>query len=158
MLALDSTAGDTGVNGLWAFAVRSGAGDPFIAGIGHDTMTGGDGADVFRYGSPVEGGDLVTDFQTGLDRFELDALTFGFTNGTTVAQGINFAVIGATYADNAVSASEHAAGRAAFILDGDGRLIHDTNGVDPGYTVVATVANNGAPAAVAASDITLTSR
>jgi len=58
--------------------IGTGGGDTIIGGGGGDTLTGGGGADTFRYtstsDSTVANQDVITDFQTGLDRIDLTAL------------------------------------------------------------------------------------
>lgn len=49
----------------------AGAGNDRIAGgAGADLLTGGAGADAFIYFAAAEGGDAITDFQSGVDKFE----------------------------------------------------------------------------------------
>jgi len=61
--------------------IRGGAGnDLIIGGEGSDTLVGGDGLDVFFLDS-YQGGDLITDFMDGVDRFNLSSgLSFGSLN------------------------------------------------------------------------------
>lgn len=44
--------------------------DALIGGLGNDTAAGGSGADVFRF-ETGDGDDVITDFETGVDRIEL---------------------------------------------------------------------------------------
>ncbi|MCO6417185.1 hypothetical protein JYK14_13575 [Siccirubricoccus sp. KC 17139] len=50
--------------------------DTLEGGTGDDALTGGAGADHFLF-SANEGTDYVTDFQSGIDRIELDSASFG---------------------------------------------------------------------------------
>jgi Ca2+-binding RTX toxin-like protein len=79
---------DTGAQ-VYGFAgndVLSGNGgnDVFYGGLGADTVSGGSGAEDFfflRYdGSFNEGGDVFTDFATGVDRITVSRFWFGFGN------------------------------------------------------------------------------
>ena len=50
-------------------------GDDRITGLqAGDTLTGGDGSDVFIYESIVDGGDVITDFQVGVDLIDLSVV------------------------------------------------------------------------------------
>jgi Ca2+-binding RTX toxin-like protein len=51
--------------------------DIFIGGSGADVLTGGAGADLFVYKAVGEGGDTITDFTLGVDKFEFSASAFG---------------------------------------------------------------------------------
>jgi Ca2+-binding RTX toxin-like protein len=51
--------------------------DTFIAGGGADVLTGGAGADLFVYKATGEGGDTITDFTSGVDKFQFTASVFG---------------------------------------------------------------------------------
>ena len=59
--------------------IGSVAADVLIGGGGADTLTGGLGADTFRYlaisDSTAASQDLITDFQTGVDRIDLTAIS-----------------------------------------------------------------------------------
>ncbi|MFH1912890.1 MAG: S8 family serine peptidase [Pseudomonadota bacterium] len=58
--------------------ISGGAGNDLISGgLGADTLTGGSGNDTFYYGSPDEGGDLVTDFEYLADLFHFAYAEFG---------------------------------------------------------------------------------
>jgi serralysin len=66
--------------------LRGGDGDDRIdGGNGGDTLLGEAGADTFVYHSLGDGGDRISDFQSGVDRIELSAAGFGLTAGATVA-------------------------------------------------------------------------
>ncbi|MEG4473467.1 calcium-binding protein [Microcoleus sp. M2_C5] len=51
--------------------------DIFSGGSGADILTGGSGADLFVYKAAGEGGDTITDFTVGVDKFEFTASAFG---------------------------------------------------------------------------------
>ncbi|MCC3475035.1 MULTISPECIES: cadherin-like domain-containing protein [unclassified Microcoleus] len=51
--------------------------DIFSGGSGADILTGGSGADIFVYNSPGEGGDTITDFAFGVDKFKFVSGAFG---------------------------------------------------------------------------------
>ena len=51
--------------------------DIFSCGSGADILTGGAGADLFVYKATGEGGDTITDFTIGVDKFQFTASAFG---------------------------------------------------------------------------------
>ncbi|MEG4405483.1 calcium-binding protein, partial [Microcoleus sp. MON2_D5] len=51
--------------------------DIFSGGSGADLLTGGAGADLFVYKAAGEGGDTITDFTSGTDKFQFTASAFG---------------------------------------------------------------------------------
>lgn len=68
-LGQDTISGDGGANRL-------------VGGVGGDTLRGGGGADTFVFHDRLDFGDTIRDFQTGLDRIEVDAATVG--RGTVI--------------------------------------------------------------------------
>ena len=74
-------------------ALSGGTGDDVLVGdVGTDTLTGGAGADVFIFASAIAAGngaarDVVTDFQSGVDRIDLSALGTVFTGTGGLAGG-----------------------------------------------------------------------
>ena len=115
--------------------------DILVGGAGTDTLTGGAGSDTFSYASVTDGGpsgDLVTDFESGIDRFEFDVTAFGDAlepDGT-----VNFLRVG----PGADYDGTNATGQAAFVFEVDERgvggiLYYDPDPVDPGYAIVANV-------------------
>ncbi|MEM9136572.1 MAG: calcium-binding protein, partial [Cyanobacteria bacterium P01_F01_bin.42] len=58
--------------------------DVLIGGVNQDTMTGGAGSDTFLYRNDRHGVDLITDFEAGVDLFDLTALveSDSFTSDT----------------------------------------------------------------------------
>lgn len=93
--------------------LSGGAGNDVLVGdLGADTLTGGAGADVFVFGSALASGmgaarDVITDFQSGVDRIDLSGLGTAFVGTGGLAGG----------------------GRASFFFDtGRDLLIGDQNG------------------------------
>ncbi len=119
--SLSGLAGDDGlIGGLGSDTLDGGAGvDVLIGGLGADRMTGGAAADVFAFYSVAESSvaasDVITDFQTGVDRVELSAisglLTFTTEDGLTRVsirdpqRTLSFLVSGAITASDIVTAS-----------------------------------------------------
>lgn len=58
------------------------AADRLVGGLGADELTGGGGADHFIWDAPVEGGDVLIDFQPGIDNLEFDGAAFGLTDAS----------------------------------------------------------------------------
>jgi Ca2+-binding RTX toxin-like protein len=56
--------------------------DILTGGSGADVLTGGAGADIFVYKATGEGGDTITDFTIGVDKFEFTASVFGNLTAT----------------------------------------------------------------------------
>ncbi|MBM3516046.1 MAG: calcium-binding protein, partial [Alphaproteobacteria bacterium] len=126
-------------------------------GGGKDVLTGGAGRDVFVVGSPADAGDTITDFVSGQDALELDAVSFALGDSSLIA-GRNFSVIGGTY--DGSSAGDNAAftaKQATFVYSSaDHALYYDSNGSDPGgYSTVVTLQPN---ATLVATDIHLITR
>lgn len=76
-----SAASDVLIGGAAADSFTGGDGaDVIVGGAGADQILGGAGADTFRYLSAADSGpnsqDALLDFQTGVDRIDLGALTF----------------------------------------------------------------------------------
>ncbi len=114
--------------------VTGGAGDDRIFGeAGSDTLTGGEGSDRFFCGSLLEGGDTITDFETGKDRFVFDEDAFG--DAVDADGNIAFTVVDAEYDGT------NEMGQAGFVYelneDGGGTLYYDSDPEDPGYTTIA---------------------
>ncbi|MEG4329942.1 cadherin-like domain-containing protein, partial [Microcoleus sp. herbarium5] len=51
--------------------------DTITGGLGLDVLSGGSGADLFVYRTTKEGGDKISDFTVGVDKFEFSASAFG---------------------------------------------------------------------------------
>ena len=64
--------------------------DTLFGGMGQDTMTGGAGADVFVWNAPAESRpalpDLITDFQPGIDRMDLTALSLSYIGANSFSR------------------------------------------------------------------------
>ncbi|BAQ66285.1 S-layer family protein [Geminocystis sp. NIES-3709] len=62
--------------------IKGGSGnDTLIGGMGNDTLTGGSGNDYFRFNSPNDGIDTITDFNVLYDSIYLTALGFNLSIG-----------------------------------------------------------------------------
>jgi Ca2+-binding RTX toxin-like protein len=128
-----------------------GGGDDTLTGSNYeDTLSGGPGADVFRYTNQWEGtpvaensladlvqGDLILDFS----KLEGDSISISGTgfNISALAAGVNFLNLTEDYNGTNVGGSGTAWHSAApcLIFDGN-QLIYDDNGAVEGYTVLAT--------------------
>jgi Ca2+-binding RTX toxin-like protein len=139
--------------------------DTLVGGTGADTLTGGTGVDTFDFGTRDSGAltsvngtvtglgltvNIVTDFTTGTDSIRLLQLEYGL-GSTTLSNGVNFEVIGASYDGTNAASSRFASGQGTLILDSDGRLISDLNGSAAGYSVVGEFQSN----VPAATDVTI---
>jgi Ca2+-binding RTX toxin-like protein len=97
--------------------------DRLIGGFGIDTLTGNSSNDVFVFDDVASGRDVVTDFKSGLDSFELAAGAFGIAAGHALVLGTDFFLSttsgGATGAVPSVI-YETDAGRVWFDFDGAG--------------------------------------
>ena len=92
---------------------------------GRDVMTGGGGADQFAFTTIPNGStnvDIVTDFETGVDRFRLENAVF-YNLGAAGALSIDAFFIGA---------AAHDATDRIIYDDTTGRLYYDSNGVAAG--------------------------
>lgn len=129
--------------------------DTLNGGVGIDNLTGGSGADVFRFDALADGGvkatngvrgalvgDSIQDFFSSVDHLEFASAAFagGVLGNGPVVEGTSISTIAAQYdGTNAGINSNHAAKQATFVFsEVDSTLYYDANGVDPGYTVVAT--------------------
>ncbi len=73
------TATDQLVTALAGQAAIGGAGDDILLdGVGSETLTGGDGADIFVFRSD-NNRDYITDFQLGVDKIDISALGLAYT-------------------------------------------------------------------------------
>ena len=137
----DMLFGDSGDDVI----VGDGGDDTLVGGAGADTLTGGKGEDEFEYNTLAEGGDFITDFDTGKDKFVFDADAFG--DAFDEAGNVVFAEFDETAAPQQTSFVYDAGGDS-----GPGRLLYyDSEASDPGYTAIAEVTGD----AVVAADITL---
>jgi Ca2+-binding RTX toxin-like protein len=159
--------GNSGANtltGNQGSDILSGGGgtDTLIGGIGTDTLSGGEGADTltggngnddFYYGATSEGGDTVTDFDTGNDDFVFLQSAFGnLATGTLDAS--NFSVITETYDGTNGTSTAATSNTAGFVYDSaNGVLSYDSNGNSAGGGFTIATLSSGS---VAAGDIEIT--
>ncbi len=63
--------------------------DTIIGSRGRDILTGGLGNDIFRYNALVEAGDIITDFEIGSDKLDLEGVlnSVGFDGSDPIAEG-----------------------------------------------------------------------
>ncbi|XKG76420.1 hypothetical protein LG306_03570 [Brevundimonas vesicularis] len=114
--------------------IDAGAGSDRIAGgLGADLLTGGGGRDAFVYFAAAEGGDVITDFQSGEDLLEFRG--FGLTGNDWFVNGLT------------------ATGNGPQILwdAATGRVLWDPDGAGAGGA--ALIATLQAGASLKASDI-----
>lgn len=105
--SLDGAGGDDTLVGRGGNDdLRGGGGNDILAGgPGFDTLTGGPGADTFVL-ADLDAADVITDFQVGVDRLDLQALLdMNFTTGNQ---------------DTYIKVTENASGDAVVSVDGDG--------------------------------------
>ena len=132
----DILTGNTGNNILRGLAgndtLNGGAGlDTLEGGAGNDVLIGGASADEFNFSSLADGGDVITDFATGIDDINLAALLGtvglgGLAYATLLAQG-NLVVQTGNFATGTATNS-------AAILDT--RVYVDTDGNGVGSSVL----------------------
>jgi Ca2+-binding RTX toxin-like protein len=130
--------------------------DIFSGGSGADFLTGGSGADIFAYKNPGEGGDTITDFTAGVDKFKFASGAFGNLTTTNfdavsgsapditgkelvIFTGGTFATLEAAQAN----ATGNSTSPAFFVYTNAANetvLAFDTNGTAPnGFTKVANL-------------------
>ncbi|MBD1811426.1 cadherin-like domain-containing protein, partial [Microcoleus vaginatus] len=75
----DGLAGDDKIVGSnFNDSLKGGDGnDTITGGLGLDVISGGTGSDLFVYRTTKEGGDKISDFTVGVDKFEFSASAFG---------------------------------------------------------------------------------
>ncbi|PSB50419.1 calcium-binding protein [filamentous cyanobacterium Phorm 6] len=75
----DGLGGDDNIVGSnFNDSIKGGDGnDTLTGGLGLDVLSGGSGADLFVYATTKEGGDKITDFTFGVDKFQFAASEFG---------------------------------------------------------------------------------
>lgn len=133
---------DTLLGGDGSDTLSGGAGkDRLNGGAGNDQLTGGSGNDFFVFDSPFGAGDnidLVADFTSGADRFELDQ--------TNYFSGLS---LGQLAASQFATGSATGSGPQIVFDQATGALFYDSNGATAGgASQFATVA--GTPALTAA--------
>lgn len=120
--SLIGTIGDDVISGFGGDDVLSGgngndslnggeANDRLTGGFGFDQLTGGLGNDVFIFQRPSQGVDIVNDFASSADRFEVSAAGFGggltangsvtLLTGADIAAAVNAGSGGYFFLDNA---------------------------------------------------------
>jgi Ca2+-binding RTX toxin-like protein len=120
------TGNDTLIGGL--------GNDTLVGGVGNDSLTGGTGQDRFKFISPTETLDRITDFSIADDTIEVSAA--GFSSGLTANQSLttNQFVIG-TAATTSVQ---------RFIYNSStGALLFDSNGNASGASVQIATLSTG---------------
>jgi Ca2+-binding RTX toxin-like protein len=105
--------------------------DLLVGGAGNDVLTGGGGPDQFRFGSPTDGVDRVTDFVVGVDAVELRGGGFGLRAGALEA--------------SAFVAGAAATGAGPQVLYASGVLRFDPDGAGP-LAAVTLATFDGSPA------------
>jgi Ca2+-binding RTX toxin-like protein len=130
--------------------------DILSGGSGADNLTGGAGADIFGYKAPGEGGDTITDFTSGVDKFQFVSGAFGnfTTTNFDAVSGSSPDITGkelviftggtfATLADAQASAIGNSTSPAFFVYTNAANetvLAFDSNGTAPnGFTKVANL-------------------
>jgi Ca2+-binding RTX toxin-like protein len=99
MLIINDDVAGSGNDILLGSAVadllEGGAGDDLLYGAGgSDTLRGGAGADRFHYAAASEGGDVILDFQAGVDHISFDSTGFGGLGGGGALQAVSVASAG----------------------------------------------------------------
>ena len=105
--------------------------DTLVGGNGNDTLIGGGGADDFRFDTPLEARDTITDFEIDIDRIVLDSASFSALSAGALSVD-NFRI-----GSNAVDADD-------FIIYDHGSLYYDSDGNGVKAQIqIADVSNNG---------------
>ncbi|WP_293135651.1 calcium-binding protein [Microcoleus sp. bin38.metabat.b11b12b14.051] len=158
----DGLAGDDNIVGSnFNDTLKGGDGnDTITGGLGADVLSGGSGTDLFIYTTTKEGGDKITDFKSGTDKFQFSASEFGNIT-TTNFDGVSGSTpditgkelvifTGGTYA-SLEAAQTKALGNstsAGFFAYTNGSnetvLVFDSNGTLPGGSTI--IANLGTAA------------
>ena len=129
----DTLTGDSGDNKLQGGSgndtLSGGAGnDTLLGDFGNDVLIGSAGADAFRFNRFFGNADVILDFESGVDRIELEGSSFGLPDGMLDA-GL-FALDAPTDADD------------RFIFDtATGTLSYDADGSGSGAAVVMATLN-----------------
>lgn len=111
-----------------------------MGGAGADVLTGGAGVDVFRFDTPADGRDTITDFVSGTDQ-----LAFRCSGVPFIAPGL---LEPALFASNSAEQGL----RGGFVYDGaTGILGYDADGAGAGAAV--EIVALGVGQALQASDI-----
>jgi Ca2+-binding RTX toxin-like protein len=111
---------DTLLGGLGADTLDGGANnDLLIGGNGPDILTGGSGVDQFKYFSPTQGPDLITDFTAASEQIQVVSGGFGALPLGTLAAA-NFRLAAEPLPASAVFVYDGATGILSFDSDGSG--------------------------------------
>lgn len=169
----DAGVGNLLVGGEGNDSLTGGAGDDVLnGGPGTDVLVGDTGADTFYFAGPADGtlqesngvsastlaADSLSDFTADTDTLELGS-DFGFTaplaDGSTFVKLAEAVYDGTNGSGTTWSGASEANKASVLIVDSAGNLVHDDNGIDAGYTVVAQMPSSAA-AAVTDSDVQVT--
>ncbi|BAQ65372.1 choice-of-anchor Q domain-containing protein [Geminocystis sp. NIES-3709] len=118
----DSLLGGNGYDTI----LGGGGNDTLIGGMGNDTLTGGSGQDFFRFNSPTEGIDRITDFNVVYDSIEISASGFGggLTGGLALTASQFRSGAGVTTANNASQRFMYNSTTGALFFDDDGNGVN----------------------------------
>ena len=122
---LGGNGDDTLLGGLGADTLDGGANnDLLFGGNGSDTLTGGSGVDQFKFFSPSQGLDLITDFSAASEQIQV------------VSGGFGALPLGTLAAANFRLAAEPLPASAVFVYDGATRVLSfDSDGSGVGGAV-----------------------
>jgi len=113
---LDGGLGADTLDGGFGFDLLSGGegSDRLIGGDRGDDLAGGDGADVFVFSRTEDGGDLIRDFEAGVDTIELDLAGFG------IGTDPSFVLDASPSSGDPTLIYDTMSGELTFDLDGNG--------------------------------------
>jgi Ca2+-binding RTX toxin-like protein len=121
---------DTLNGGVGADTLNGGSGnDVLVGGAGQDKLTGGSGADIFVFNNRP-GADTVMDFQSGVDRLQLDSAVFTALGAPTSALDPS------QFWASATANAGHDADDRIIYNTRTGRLYYDADGNGSGAAVV----------------------
>ena len=154
----DGLAGDDNIVGSnFNDTIKGGDGnDTITGGLGADLLSGGSGTDLFIYTTTKEGGDKITDFKSGTDKFQFVSSEFGnitttnfdgVTGSTPDITGKELVIFtGGTYASleaaqaKALGSSTTPAFFAYTNASNETVLVFDSNGtIAGGSTIIANL-------------------
>ena len=113
--------------------ILGGSGNDILIGDrGFDTLTGGTGSDRFRFNTPNEGRDTITDFSVTDDRIEVRRSNFGFLP------------IGVLAPNNFTTGSGASSANDRFIYNSNnGNLLYDSDGTGANSPVTIASLSSG---------------